>query len=133
MAQRGYEHRVGIFRVDDDSPDVLRVLEADVFPRFTAINGLVHSIAIADVAANAGLSRACIDDVVVRIGHGDGADGSDILRIKKRLPIRARIGALPDASRNGAKIKYVRLAAYTGNRQHAPATKRTHLSPAHGA
>src|SRR5207244_3452455 len=95
MAQRGNKNDVGVFRIDDDGTDVARVFQSEVLPCLASVHRLVHAVAIADVAANAGLARTHIDDVVIGRGNGDAADRSDRLTVEQRLPAHARVGGLP--------------------------------------
>src|SRR6266853_2460554 len=63
MAERGDQNMVRIARIDPNSRDVLRLLQSDVLPGFAAVGGLVDSIAVGDVAAQAGLAGANVDHV----------------------------------------------------------------------
>src|SRR5581483_980100 len=66
MAERGHEDHVGVARIHNEAADVARVAESDVLPGLSTVLRLVHAIAVADVAANAGLPGANVDDVAVR-------------------------------------------------------------------
>src|SRR6185369_1361595 len=85
---------------------------------------------VGDIAANAGFARAGINNVVIRSGHGNRANGGDWLLVKKRLPVRACISALPHAAGSSTKIKHVRLTGNTCYCQYASATEWAHLPPA---
>src|SRR5207253_3620076 len=58
MAQRRHVNQVRISRMDQNSRDVLRIVQANVCPRLAAISGPVHSIAVRDISSYAGLTRA---------------------------------------------------------------------------
>ena len=75
MAQGGDKSGVRIFGVDDDCADMLGIPQANVLPGFAAINRLVYPVAIRHIAANAGLTRTHVNDVMVRVGYRDRADG----------------------------------------------------------
>ena len=75
MAERGDVDEVGVRRVDADRGDGQRLLEADVRPRLAGVGRLVDAVALDDVAAQLGLAHADVDDVRIRLGDGDGADG----------------------------------------------------------
>src|SRR5260370_18579697 len=68
------ENNIRICGVDDDLADGATVTQANILPDLATIQRLVHSIAVRDIAADAGLSRADINHVWIRIGHGDAAD-----------------------------------------------------------
>ena len=45
MTDRGYEHDVGIFRIDRDLADVVRVLQPEIRPGLSRVGGLIHPVA----------------------------------------------------------------------------------------
>jgi len=59
----------------DDRADVARIAQAHVLPREPRIDGLIKAVAVRDVAAGAGFAGADVDNVVIRIGNRDCADG----------------------------------------------------------
>ena len=77
MAQCRDEYDVRIFWIDDHRADVPRVSQPDVSPGAPAVDGLVHAVAVGDIAANAGFARADVDDVVVARRYRDRADRGD--------------------------------------------------------
>ena len=65
--------------------------EADVRPRLAGVGGFVDAVARHDVAADARLAHADVDDVGVRVGHGDGADRRALdLAVGDRRPASRR-------------------------------------------
>src|SRR5205085_6095727 len=63
VPQRRDVDQVGVVRVDADLGDVPRVGQAHVSPRLAAVGRLVDAVAVRDVAADARLTCAGIDDV----------------------------------------------------------------------
>ena len=95
------------------------------------VGGLVHSVAVGDVAAQAGFAGARIKDVVVRVGNRDGADRGNALLIEGRRPGHAAVGALEDAAGNRAEVIRVGIAGHAGDSEDAPAAKGSDLAPLH--
>src|SRR5471032_1320676 len=62
MSECGHKDDVRVPGIDDQRADVPRVLEADILPGLAPIHGLVHAIAVRDVAANAGFARPHINN-----------------------------------------------------------------------
>src|SRR6267378_6757786 len=126
MSQSGDERDVRIFRVDDQAADGTRVAQPGKLPGLAGVDGFVYSVSADDVAANASLSRADINNVWIGFGNRERADGrrSVLLLVEERLPVEAAIGGLPDAACNAAKIISVVLADDTGNGENPPAAKR---------
>src|ERR1039458_9402980 len=95
---------VGVARIDPDPRNVLRIFQSDMLPCLAAIGRLVNSIAIRDIAAQAGLARTDIDHVWIRFRHGNRADRRDHALVGNRLPAYAAIGGAPHASGNAAEV-----------------------------
>ena len=75
VPESGDKCDIRILGINDDRADVLGVPQANVLPGFAAIDRLVYAVAIRHIAANAGLTRTHVNDVVVGIGYRDRADG----------------------------------------------------------
>ena len=133
VAKRGHKDDVRVFRIHDHRADVPRVFQPDVFPGLSTVERLVYPIAVGDVAANAGLTAAGVDDVVVRRRHGDTADRGDVFFVENGLPIRPGVGGSPDAARGRAEIEDGGLSRNTSHGQGAPTAERADLAPAHRA
>ena len=74
-------------------------VEADVRPGLAGVGRLVDAVARHDVAADARLAHADVDDVGVRFGDGDRADRrARDLAVGDRRPVRAAVGRLPEAA-----------------------------------
>src|SRR4051812_49344957 len=65
MAQSRDKRDVRIVGIDDDLPDRARVAQTDVLPCLATVESLVNSIAVRNIAANAGLARAHVQHIVV--------------------------------------------------------------------
>ena len=133
MSQRRHKSHVCVFRIDHQRADMLAVFQADVRPALAAVNGFVHSIAVGDIAANAGLAGAHIDHVGIRFRHRNGPHRRDAFLVEHRYPVIAAIGALPHSAGHRAKIISAGIAGDAGHRQHAPAAERPHHPPFHAA
>ena len=130
------EHRrideIRIGRVHTNLADHFGVAKADVRPRLAGIGGLVNAVALNDVAAEARLPHADVDDVRVRgrdcqRAHRGGAE----VVVADGRPGQAVVGGLPHAAADCAKVVLVRSrrAACHGNR--TAATVRADASPPH--
>src|SRR6185503_10334043 len=126
----GQEDAVGVARVDQDAPDLLRVGEADVRPRPPAVRRLVGAVALGDVGAHVRLAGADIEDARVGGREGDGPDGSDGLAVEERAPGAAGVRRLPHAAVDAAEIEVLALARHARHREHAPAAERAQETPA---
>ena len=73
MAEGRDVDEVGVSRIDEDAPDLLRVAQADVRPGPPAVGGLVHPVALRDVGAHVGFAGADVDHLRVRGGEGQCA------------------------------------------------------------
>ena len=83
---------------------MLGVVETDVRPSLAAVRGFVNAVAVADVAAQARLARAGVNDIWIRWRDGDSADGLHGLLVKERFPVLAGVFGFPNASVNGTEI-----------------------------
>ena len=129
MPQRGDENLVYVPRVHDDSPNLPRVLQPDVHPRFAAVRGLVHSIPVGNRRAHVRLARAHVNHVRIRWHYRDCSNRSNRLRIEDGLPRPPRIIRLPNASAHASKIENLRLPAHSRHRQRAPSARRPDQPP----
>ena len=129
MPQRGDENLVYVSRVNDDSPNLPRVLQPDVHPRFAAVRGLVHSIPVGNRRAHVRLARAHVNHVRIRWHYRDCSNRSNRLRIEDGLPRPPRIIRLPNASAHASKIENLRLPAHASYSQRTPSARRTDQPP----
>ena len=107
--------------------------EADVRPRLAGVGGLVDAVAGHDVAADARLAHADVDDVGVRVGDGDGADRRALdLTVGDRRPRRAAVGRLPEPAADGAEVGLARPAFHAGHGNRAAAAVGADAAPAEG-
>ena len=130
VAERRHEDDVGILRMDDDLPDLPRVVEAEVRPGPARVGRLVHSVAVRDLRPHVGFARAHVDDVRVRRGDRDGSDRGDGLRVEYRQPGAPRVRRLPHAAADGAEVERVRLTGHAAHPVDAPAPERPDQPPA---
>ena len=65
VAEGGDIDDVGVGRMDADAGDGLGIVEAEVLPFLTAIDGPIDSVTLHDVAAELSFAHADVDDVGV--------------------------------------------------------------------
>src|SRR5437879_13827705 len=98
MAARRDVNDIGVGRIDNDSADGLRVLQAEVSPMSAAIGGAPNAVADRGTLAIVGFTRAHVNDFLVGRRDGDGADGGVVHALPQRLPVVSAIGGFPKAS-----------------------------------
>src|SRR5207245_8105107 len=77
---------VRVLRVHEESADLARVLEAHGRPGLAGLGGLINAVAVGEVATDARLAGADVDDVRVRVGDVDGADRRDRFLVEEARP-----------------------------------------------
>src|SRR5690348_11969899 len=115
VSLRRDEDDVRVIRIDRDSTDPSRRVEAHLLPRTPRVRGLVDAIADRDVAANPWLTGSRPDDVVIRRRDGQGADGGDILIVEDRRPVNPRIDGLPNSAGCRTGVVDVRIAGHAND------------------
>ena len=118
-AERRDVDDVGVGRMDADLRNHAGIGERHVRPRLAGVDRLVDAVALHDVAADARLAHADVDDVGVGLGDGDRADrGAVNLAVGHRRPRLALVGGLPQPAAGRAEVALVRpaLHARDGNR-----------------
>src|SRR5262249_36926 len=133
VAEGGDEGDVGVARVDRDPADLPRVGEAEEAPGAPGVVGAVDALAVGDVAADAGLAGADIDDVGVRLGHRERAHREVRLVVEERGPGGAAVVGAEDAARDRAEGEGERLAAGPADGERPAAAEGADRPPAHGA
>ena len=74
MSKHGNEQPVGIFRIDLDVRDHLRIAQSKVNPSLACVGRFVHAIADGKVGPDNSRSCADVNDVGVRWRNGDRTD-----------------------------------------------------------
>ena len=90
MPQGRDEGDIGIRRINNDLADRARIVQANVLPGLAAVQRLVDTIAVRDVAANAGFARPHVQDIVIGTRHCNAADGGGALFVKDRTTTSSR-------------------------------------------
>src|SRR5436190_18154246 len=116
MPEHAHEHTIGVLRIDEDGGNLLAVAQAEVPPALTAVGRFVDAVAGGQVWALQALAAADVDDVGIRRGYGEGADGAGRLVIEDGCPGMAEVGGLPDSAIVDADIEDVRLGRDAGRR-----------------
>ena len=65
MAEGGYVHHARIGRMDAHAGDVSCVSETDVGPGLSGVGGAVDAVPMGNIASNARLAGACIENIGV--------------------------------------------------------------------
>ena len=132
VPQRRHVNDFGIGGVDADSGDGLRLPEADVPPRLSAVRRSVDAVALGDGAAELRLAAADVDDVRIGLRHSHGADGRrGDLPIGDGEPAVPGVGGFPEASTCSTKIIFIWPTGTSHRRKGATPTIRTNISPFH--
>ena len=105
VTDRRNVHDIGVARVDQYLPDVVRVREPHVLPRFTGVNGLEHTGSRIGAAGHEHFTSGDPDDVRVRLRHSHVADRERRLLLEDRRPRRAVVYRLPEIPRSHSDIK----------------------------
>src|SRR6266545_4920840 len=125
VAERGNVDEVRIFRMDAHARDLVRALQSDVLPGLTAVGGLVHAVAVRDVAADGRLPHPRVDHVGIRLRDPDRADRSGLeVLVRHRGPVGSAVDRLPDAAARPSEVVDERLPPYARDRRHATAAER---------
>src|SRR5205823_10790820 len=90
--------RIRILRMDRNTTNVFRVLEAQIFPTLAAIFRFVHAVAIADTALRVALAGAHPNDGRIFRIELHIANRVRALMFKYRRPCRAVVLSLPHSS-----------------------------------
>src|SRR5438270_6111872 len=113
MSERRNKNGFGVAGIDNDCADMLSVFQSYILPRESAVGGLVHPVAIGDIAANASFAGAHIDDIVIGAGNLECSDRADGILIKQGLPVVTPIRGLPHSARDRSEVINVRLTRNT--------------------
>ena len=131
------EHRrvddVAVGRVHAEARDRLRIAEIrQVIPLLAAVGGLVDAVALDDVAAQLRFTAADVDDVGIRLAHGQRANRrAGDLAVGHRRPVRAAVGRLPGSAAGRAKPVFERPRVAAADGQRPSAARRPNAPPAH--
>ena len=126
-----HKYAIRIFRIDDDSGDLLRIVEAKVRPGLARVRGFVNPVADRKVRPLQSFPAAGVNNVGVRGRHGQSADRAGGLIIEDGIPCVAKIVGLPDAAIHGRHVENSGLARHAGDRHCAAAAERSDAAPAH--
>ena len=128
-ADRGHVHDVGILRVDDDAPHVLRGAQPHVLEGGAAVHRLVDAVPVGRAAHVVGLARPHPHDVGGGGRDRDVAHGAHARVVQDRLPVDAAAGRLPDAAGRRRDVDDGAETAPAGPRR--PGDRDVHDPPAH--
>ena len=131
MAERRDKQSIGIFRIDDDVRDLLRIAQAEMHPGLAAVGGFIETIARREVRALLSLARADVDHRWTRRRDGNRSDRAGGLVVEDRLPRAAGVGRLPHAAIDDANEERVRLTGNAVNGFGAAGAMRADHAPAH--
>ena len=115
----------------DHFADCARVAESNILPGLAAIDRLVDSVAMRNVAANASFARAHVDHVRVRWRNRQASDRRRSLFIENRRPGHGAVGGLPHTTAGTAEVVRRGIAGNARRRQRAAAAEWTHHAVFH--
>src|SRR5687768_5483484 len=101
--------------MDLDAADGAGLRKADERPGHARVHRFPHAASRRRVAANVGGTGADVDDVRVRIGDVDRADGAPEEAVADVAPRHARVFGLPHAAAGGSDEEGVRLSSEARN------------------
>ncbi len=78
VAERRDKDCVGIFRIDDDAPDLFGVFQSEMFPRFARVVGFVDAVTEGNRVAHVGFAGADVNHVRIRRRDADCADRGNV-------------------------------------------------------
>ena len=90
--------------MNDQFSDGARIPQADVLPRLATVESLVNPITMRNVATNASLPRADIDDVGLRGRYSQAANAPNSFLVKERGPSHGAVGRFPNSTARRAEI-----------------------------
>ena len=133
VPERGHPDAIGIARVDAYLADVPGVGEAKVHPGPAAVGGLVHPVAVGDVATDGALTHAGVDHAGVGVRHRERAHRRGLqVPVAHVRPGDARILGLPDATGHRAEVEHRGFRRIAGHRHHPAPAGRADAAPPHG-
>src|SRR5690606_4534122 len=116
--------------VDADAGDRAGVLEPEVLPGAAAVGRLVDAVTLHHVPAELDLAHPYVDDVGIRLAHGDGADrrAAD-LAVGDRAPGQTSVGRLPQPAARRTEVILVRPGDAAGHGDRASAAVGADVPP----
>src|SRR5262245_20126237 len=130
MSERGDEHTVGVFRINDDRADLLSVAQPHIPPGLPAVGRFVNAVAGRKIGALQTFAAADVNNVGIGRRDSQIADRPGRLVIEDRSPRQAIIGRLPHASVVDADVEDVRLPRNARSADSASRAERPDASPA---
>jgi hypothetical protein len=103
-------HHVGIVGMDHDPADVVRLGQADVGPRLSAVRGLVDAVAPVAAARVVRLAGAQVEDVRVGARDVEVPDREDALVVEEHLERLPVVLGLPEVARGRGHVENLGLA-----------------------
>src|SRR5229473_1347089 len=128
------EEAIGIFGIDDDGCNLLRVAQSEMLPGVARVGRFVDTVAYGKIGTTQAFSAANVDYVWARGSNGERSDGTCRLIvfwlvIEDRIPGAAEVCRFPNPAVIRRHVEDIRLARDTGNRNGAAAAKRADQSP----
>ena len=98
------QHDVRATRIDHDPADAARFFQTHALPGLSGIRRFIDPISMGDVAPDEGFPGSGPNDVGVRGGDRQRADGRDRLLVEYRLPVDAAVFGYENPPRSGPSI-----------------------------
>ena len=123
------EEAIGVFGIDDDGCDLLRVAQSEMLPGAARVGRLVDAVAYGEIGPAQAFTAADIDRIGIRWSNGQRSDRTCWLVIENWIPGAAEVRRLPNPAIVRRHVEDVRLARNTGNRHGTAAAKWADHAP----
>src|SRR5258708_16055063 len=100
MGEGRYQRDVRVLWINKDAPNVLRITQANVGPRFSAVGGFVNPIAVGEIGTQIGFAGTDIDNVGLRLTDCNRANQANGRPAENRPPRFPAVRRLPAAAAN---------------------------------
>src|SRR2546426_7045147 len=111
------------------SRDLLRLGEPEGGPRLAAVGGLPDPVAGGDFATNRVLAGADVDDIRIRLGDAERADGAAEVLVRHGQPGVTAVRGLENAAARRAHPVFGRPRGRPGDGDRAPAAVNPDVAP----
>src|ERR1700722_4271194 len=129
MPEDSGEHAGGIARIDGQRGNLLRIIEAEMFPGLARIRRFVDSISYREIGTMQSFAAAHKNNVWIGWRNGNRSDRLRRLVVENRIPGASVVVRFPDSAIDLTYKKNVGLACAARSGASAPAAKRSDHAP----
>src|SRR5713226_4290585 len=128
------EKAIGIFGIDDDGCNLLRVAQSEMLPGAARVGRLVDAVAYGKIGTAQAFTTTDVDCAGARGSNGERSNRAGRLIVfwlivENRIPGAAEVRRFPNPAVIRRHVEDIRLARDAGNRNGAAAAKRADQSP----